>query len=269
MIPAASSSDSSAPRRSFAGAFALALAGAAVALSSVSCSKPPKPSADVQGQAGPKVEPWKAAAARLRKDTDASAAKGALGLLSGEKIPPTPDDALAAIGALVPLSDADRDELRPAAFTPHDAAYLADCFYLRDAARSLGVSGVPPERQADLVFAWVCRQVYLQPWPRPFGAGYEPTALPPTALLRRGFGSGLERMYVFLALLQQLELDGCLIGGPDAGNVQSREGPPLTYPFVPHACSVGRSGRSGYASAMTCASTTRGAGPRSRLRSTS
>jgi hypothetical protein len=34
------------------------------------------------------------------------------------------------------------------------------------------------------------------------------TALPPTAVLRRGSGSGLERMYVFLALLQQLDLDG-------------------------------------------------------------
>jgi hypothetical protein len=39
-------------------------------------------------------------------------------------------------------------------------------------------------------------------------------------------------MYVFLALLQQLELDACLIGGPDARNMQSREGPALTYPYI-------------------------------------
>jgi hypothetical protein len=58
--------------------------------------------------------------------------------------------------------------------------------------------------------------------------------LPPTAVLRRGFGSGLERMYVFLALLQQLELQGqgCLIGPPDAGNVGSRLGYPISYPHL-------------------------------------
>lgn len=223
-----------APRRPFVGAAAALtlFAGAAIALSGVSCSKPPQTSDGGSGVGTAKVEPWKAAAARLRKETDATATKSALGLVSGEKLPETPDAALAELEKLVPLAPADRDELRPAAFTAHDAAYLADCFYLRDAARSLQLTGVPPERQADLAFAWVCRQVYLRPWPRPTPNGYEPTALPPTAVLRRGFGSGLERMYVFLALLQQLELDGCLIGAPDAGGEQSRGGPPLTYPHL-------------------------------------
>jgi hypothetical protein len=202
-------------------------------LSVAACSKPPTGSGGEAATGGPKVEPWKATAVKLRKETDATAAKSALGLLSGEKLPATSDEALAALGKLVPLSEADRAELRPSAFTALDAAYLADCFYLRDAARSLGLSGVPPERQADLAFAWVCRQVYLQPWPRPYGGGYEPTALPPTAVLRRGSGSALERMYVFVALLEQLELDGVLIGGPEAANVQSREGPPLEYPYLP------------------------------------
>lgn len=242
MTLAASPPDSSSPRRTLAGAtLVLALLGtAALALSVVSCSKPPLPVDDKDGTAGPKVEPWKAAPVKLRKETDPIATKAALAVLSGENLPATSDESLAAIGKLIPLSDADRAELRPATFTNLDAAYLADCFYLRDAARSLALTGLPPERQADLAFAWVCRQVYLQPWPRAFGNGFVPTVLPPTTVLRRGFGSGIERMYVFLALLQQLDLDPCLIGGPDAGDTrptaidsQSRGGPALAYPFIP------------------------------------
>jgi hypothetical protein len=40
--------------------------------------------------------------------------------------------------------------------------------------------------------------------------------VPATAVLRRGSGSGLERAYVLLALLQQLDFDGCLVGPPEA-----------------------------------------------------
>src|SRR5262249_43332740 len=95
--------------------------------------------------------------------------------------------------------------------------------YLRDAAKSLNLTGLPPEKQAEYAFAWVCRQVYLHPWLRALGGNtFEPTALPPTAVLRRGFGSGLERMYVFLALLQHLGLDGCRVGPPDAAKIHVR-----------------------------------------------
>src|SRR5262249_51798638 len=134
----------------------------------------------------------------------------------GEKLPAFTPESLAAVAALVPLSPADREELSGAAFSLHAPAYVADCFYLRDPAKSLGLTGLPSEKQADYGFAWVCRQVYLHPWVRTHGPQQlEPTALPPTAVLRRGFGSGLERMYVFLALLQQLGLDACLVGPPD------------------------------------------------------
>jgi hypothetical protein len=63
--------------------------------------------------------------------------------------------------------------------------------------------------------------VYLNPFltPVPERPGVlQGTALPPSFVLRRGYGSGLERMYVFLALLQQSGLDGCLVGPPDAAN---------------------------------------------------
>jgi hypothetical protein len=158
----------------------------------------------------------------MKRETDLATCKAALnglrsdtGMEEGKKLPALTDEALSALAAVVPLSPADADEIRGAPFTDHDAVYLTDCFYLRDVARSLALAGVPPQRQAELAFEWVCRQVYLQPWLFRAGAKtFVATALPPTAVLRRGFGSGLERMYVFLALLQQLELDGCLIGAP-------------------------------------------------------
>src|SRR5262249_4036985 len=58
--------------------------------------------------------------------------------------------------------------------------------------------------------------------------------LPPSYVLRRGYGSGLERAYVFLALLQQLGIDGCLVGPPDTAEKPSYfvptgpDGKPLT-----------------------------------------
>ena len=59
----------------------------------------------------------------------------------------------------------------------------------------------------------------MNPWLIPAGPNsVEAAVLPSTYVLRRGYGSGLERMYVFLSLLQQMGLDGCLIGPPDAGN---------------------------------------------------
>src|SRR5262245_60927228 len=191
---------------------------------SIGCRRPPPTFAADEKQAT-KGDPWEAAVKRLRKDTDSATAKTALGTLTGDlarsekaaKPPALSREAEDALTKLVPLNDQDRDELRVAAFTPYDPAYLADCLYLRDAARSLAVQGATPEQLADLGFAWVCRQVYLNPWTVEVQPGLRiGTALPPASVLRRGYGSGLERMYVFLALLQQMGLDGCLVGSPDA-----------------------------------------------------
>lgn len=219
MTPSESPPDPRRPRATLAlvaGLFATALVGAG------GCSKPPTTVVPPDEPSARKGDPWQTAGQRLKKDTDWGGVRLALAGLAGDlnaqnkdPLPALSDADLAALGALVPLTPADREEVRAATFTPYDSVYVADCLYLRDAARSLALTGVPPEAQAELAFAWVCRQVYLNPWQladRPEGA----TALPPTAVLRRGSGSGLERMYVFLALLQQLELDGCLVGPPGA-----------------------------------------------------
>jgi hypothetical protein len=207
---------------SFTGALLIAVA---LTISGGGCSKPPVRTSDDQNNAGPKSDPWKTAGTRLKKDTELTSVKTALtgltnevSIQEGQKLPTLSDEAFAALAAVVPLSPGDHREIRGAAFSGYDPVYLADCLYLRDSARALALTGLPPERQAELAFEWVCRQVYLYPWLRQLGEHtFRSTALPPTVVLRRGFGSGLERMYVFVALLQQLGLDGCLIGGPTVG----------------------------------------------------
>src|SRR5262249_19531826 len=158
-------------RRLLTGLSLATLAGIVIALNS-GCSRPPKPPPDPEGS-GVKGDPWQVAAVKLKKQTDLNSTKSALAALTadasakeGQKLPALTDAGFAELAALVPLSPGDREESRGASFTGHDPVYLADCFYLRDAARSLALAGLPPEKQADLAFAWVCRQVYLQPWVR-------------------------------------------------------------------------------------------------------
>lgn len=204
------------------------------------CSKPPPLSKDGEDKGGPKADPWATAGQKLKKDPSPGAVRLALGGLTSdlnaqnkEPLPVLTEPALEKLGALVPLTPADRDEVRAATFTPHDGVYLADCLYLRDVERSLALTGAPADYQAEIAFGWVCRQVYLHPWLRQLDPNtFSTTSMPPTAVLRRGFGSGLERAYVFLALLQQLDLDACLIGRPGAGpcNTDFRVNVPVTTP---------------------------------------
>jgi hypothetical protein len=103
------------------------------------------------------------------------------------------------------------DELREVEsnrFSPIDAHYLDFCFQLRDAARALrsgergrdAQNGLALARQA---FAWAMREV-----------SYDPNSgelSPPEFALRLGLGGPRERALVFLALLRQLDLDGCVL----------------------------------------------------------
>jgi hypothetical protein len=171
--------------------------------------------------------PWPRAVVQLRKENDAPSCRRILGQLNGD-LAVHPDTELQPVGltpdeeknlqALLRLGDEELKEIRPASYSGLDGYYLAGCLYLRDAARAMDVAGLPPARQTELAFAWVCRQVALRPWITPVGNGraVPNPPVPPTYVLRRGSGSGLERAYVFVALLQQLGLDACLIGPADA-----------------------------------------------------
>lgn len=204
----------------------LIAAGVVVLIAVPGC--PPRPTTVATGGSTRVSEnPWPKADALLRKDASLAACRSALAQLNSDLALNTDaqfqpaglaPEAEPAIQRAVNLTDAEVKELRPTSFSNLDPHYLAECFYLRDVAQSLGVTGLPPGKQAELAFAWVCRQLVLNPWVTPVAADrvrpMEP--VPPTYALRRGSGSGLERAFVFLALLQQLGIDGCLIGPPEA-----------------------------------------------------
>jgi hypothetical protein len=103
-------------------------------------------------------------------------------------------------------------EVETTSFGDADAHYLDECFLLRDVARQLEVTGASPIEQAQLHFRWVMRNVILHEsvdsW------------VPPAFVLRRGCGSAIERSLVFLALLRQSKIEGCLIVVPDTEPLQ-------------------------------------------------
>jgi hypothetical protein len=208
-----------------AAAISACLVGACLAVVFLpGCGKSPNTSSENEKEKTRKVDPWEGVTNRLKRETDLASCKTALNQLNTD-LAEQKDGAGAKgmteaeakkLAALVPLSSDDILELLPSAYTSLDPNYLADCFYLRDAARSIDPTGLTEPELARAAFAWVCRQMYLSPWEME-NVGYIP-AVPPTYSLRRGSGSGLERAYVFLAVLQQLGLDGCLIGPPTAQN---------------------------------------------------
>jgi hypothetical protein len=102
------------------------------------------------------------------------------------------------------LDDDELAEVKSGSFTLLDSHHLDLCLLLRDATRSLEVGGLPPMEQAKAAFGWVMRQVQLREPERP-----EPM-LPPQFVLRRGWGTSQERSVIFLELLQQMEIQGCM-----------------------------------------------------------
>jgi len=106
------------------------------------------------------------------------------------------------------LSTDELVEIEAGYYRPLDACHLEECFLLRDAGRSLTQSGVPTLRQAEICLDWVCRQVLLRET-----AG---NLIPPVYVLRQGHGSARERALVFIALLNQLHIPGCMLAWPEA-----------------------------------------------------
>jgi hypothetical protein len=104
------------------------------------------------------------------------------------------------------LDDGELAEVHRDSFTPLDAHHLDFCLLVQDAVRSLRLDRLAPREQARSGFEWVMRQVQLR----------ERTgdALPPDFVLRRGWGTALERAQIFLAVLQQLGIDGCMLAVP-------------------------------------------------------
>jgi hypothetical protein len=107
------------------------------------------------------------------------------------------------------LKDDEWAEVTNDTFTLLDGHYLATALLFRDAAVSFTRDGVLPRAQrlprAQAAFAWAVRQVRLQ------GGGDDAGPLPVDYVVRRGFGTPLDRGLVFLELLRQFDVPGCLV----------------------------------------------------------
>ncbi len=149
---------------------------------------------------------------RLERTNDAATCRQVLlNLDSGIAVREAkPEPTVQQLRPLIDLLELEKDQVEvilQTVFTRADADYMADCFLLRDAMQALEIKQDAPLQQAERAFAWVCRQVYLRDTP------YLPA--PPWWVLQAGSGSSLDRVYVFLAALRQLGLDGCLVGPPE------------------------------------------------------
>ncbi len=130
------------------------------------------------------------------------------------------------------LDDDELAEISATTFQALDAPYMEWCFLLRDAVRALEQPGAGPLDQVRLAFAWVMRQVRLQE--------RRGDLLPPSFVLQRGYGTAAERALIFLDLVHQLGLEGCIVGLADAKSQQpadARSEPPaavLVGVCIPH-----------------------------------
>ncbi len=193
------------------------------AVLAVGCTAKTGPTGDASVEKAAKADPWPVCAAILRRQPDLGGARQAVSLLNSDlgEVPaaespqPMPADAAKALAERLRLSAEELKEVAGTPFSNLDAAYLSECLAIRDALRSLDLGELPDERKARMAFDWVCRLVYLRQAlvVSPAGPAFSPP-LPPQFLLLRGYGSGLDRAYLFLAAIQQLGLDGCLIGPP-------------------------------------------------------
>jgi hypothetical protein len=168
------------------------------------------PSARDQGRDA-KEDPQSEALARLEKNSSETTCREVLQALDSGTASRTPrpdpsPERVRASASLMRLTEPEAESLGRKEFGPNDPAYLAECLLLRDGIAALEVKGYPPAKQAELAFAWVCRQIYV--------SDRVLTPAPPWWVLEAGSGTALDRAYVFLAALRQLGLDGCLVGPP-------------------------------------------------------
>ncbi len=115
---------------------------------------------------------------------------------------------------LLSLQPEELDYLQAATFLPLDAHYLVEALELHEAARGLQIDGLPPLQQAERAFQWVMRQLVL--------SGDRAEWVPPHYVLQGGQGSAQDRALVFLALLQQFGIEGCMLAIPGEGQNQPR-----------------------------------------------
>lgn len=154
-------------------------------------------------------ESLKTAMELLRQATTPQHYRDALNLVDqylvkhGDSLKIPDKKALARLAAGVGLAEADLGNLTAVNFRPEDVPYIESCFWFRDAARALEMPLASSLEQTQLCLDWTCRNLLLHE--------QGDDALPPLLALRRGFGAERDRALVFLHLLRQFEIEGCLV----------------------------------------------------------
>jgi hypothetical protein len=178
------------------------------------CKRNPHVAKNVKTEASSKEETLKPAFDQLHRATEAAQYRDALQLFnaqlsqgSDQKITPPSTDDKESLRKLYGLDAEEWAEVDAGLFRPLDAFHLQNSFLFRDAGRLLDIPKATPLEQVQLCFAWAMRRVQLHEQAN--------EGLPAAFVLRRGFGSGLDRALVFLAVLRQFQFEGCLLTIPD------------------------------------------------------
>jgi hypothetical protein len=167
----------------------------------------------------------------LRQGTEVGHYRDALNVINAHLT----KDAAKQVAALTPeeienlrqlyhVDDREIADIGATLFRPEDAYYLQSACLFRDVAGRLLEAPEAPLDQARIAFDWVIRGIQLHE------QGDE--NLPPLFVLRRGFGSALDRALAFLALARQFQLEGCLLAPPGA---HDPAGPLLVGILAPEA----------------------------------
>lgn len=117
------------------------------------------------------------------------------------------------LGKYFKLIPSDLEELSRLDFTPADAAYLDEYFYIRTAVKSLELDGFPKLDQAQEAILWCSRMSILEKETKRGIGGVLP-AIPAKLALQAGGGNIVTRANLWLTALRTLGLTGCLIGPP-------------------------------------------------------
>jgi hypothetical protein len=211
-------------------AAALALAPCLLSLC-VGCHRPPAVESTRTGeQRRDQEDPLAALLDRLQRATDTASCRDAL-RQADQYLEHNPqarealqrdDSQIRSLQERLGLRPDEVEEVTAPTFQPLDAYHLEMCLLLREAGDSLRTLGLPPLQKAELAFDWAVRQLLLR------ADRDEGLLVPPQFALRAGVGTAQERALLFLALLQQLDIDGCMVGVP------GDKGGPVHY-WVPGA----------------------------------
>src|SRR5262249_5529680 len=148
----------------------------------------------------------------LQKSTDLSACRRVIEQVNASLTRPNstlkpqalPDELKEQFAKDLALTPRELDEVARGEYTPLDSYASEQAFLCHAIARALDVAPLPAAERARAALDWVVRNVRAIASSGP--------AAPPTFVVIRGAGTGLERTYVLLSLLRQLDLDAALLG---------------------------------------------------------